>query len=90
MGKEAQRADAVIDGDEDHAVSRELLAVEFLFRAAAVQERAAVHPEKYGQLIPRLRVGRRPDVQIEAVLAALDLLFGVEFLRVEALARQVG
>ena len=64
MCEKAERADAVVDCDEDHAVSRKLLAVKLLFRTAAVQKRAAVHPEEHGQLIPRLRARRRPDIEV--------------------------
>ena len=69
--KEAECADTVVDGDEHYAVFRKLLAVELLFRAAAVHERTAVNPEEHGQLIARLRRCRRPDVQIQAVFALL-------------------
>ena len=71
MHKEAECADTVVDGDEHHAVFRKLLAVELLFRAAAMRERTAVNPEEHGQLIARLRRCRRPDVQIQAVFALL-------------------
>ena len=66
--EEAERAEAVVQRDDDGAFAREAVARVARLGARAAGEAAAVQPDHDGPAVVR-RVGRRPDVQIEAVLA---------------------
>ena len=68
MREKAQRAEAVVDRDEDLALLDERNALIQRLVAEAALEAAAVDPEMHRQVLAR-RVRRRPDVQVQAVLA---------------------
>jgi len=68
MGKEAEAAKAIIDGDENDAPPGESGSVIDRRRTRSCDQGAAMYPEHDRQL--RLGVGRgRPDVEVEAILA---------------------
>lgn len=60
----------MVGRDDDYALAREHLAVLARFRGRAGLKAAAVDPEHHGQHLVGLG-GRRPDVEVEAVLAHL-------------------
>ena len=69
MREEAEDAEPVAHRDDDDAALRHALAVVARLRAIAGDEAAAVVVDEHRQTRARPRVGRRPDVEIEAVLA---------------------
>ncbi len=70
MRQEAEGADAVVEGDDDHALLGQGVAVADRHVAAAFVVGAAIDPEHHRKLLAGL--GRRgPDVQVEAVLRHL-------------------
>ncbi len=73
--QEAERPDAVGHRDEHHAALGEVGAVIELVGGGAGVEAAAIDPHDHRQLV-RGRLGRGPDVEIEAVLAIGDALAG--------------
>ena len=72
MREKAERVEAMVERDHDDAARGELRAVVARLRSRADREPAAVNPDHHRQRrVARLR--RRPDVEIEAILAdALD------------------
>ena len=69
MGEEAERAHAVVEGDEDDVLRRPLLAVELRLGAPAFAHAAAEHPHGHRELLLRLAGRLGPYVQIQTVLA---------------------
>ena len=69
MGEEAERAHAVVEGNEDDVLRRPLLAVELRLGAPAFAHAAAEHPHGHRELLLRLAGRLGPYVQIQAVLA---------------------
>ena len=69
MREEAEAAEAIVQADHHHAVAREGRAGIDRRRTAAVDEAAAMEPDHHRPLL--LRLGRPPDVEIEAVLRGL-------------------
>ena len=69
MGQEAENAEAVVEGHEDHVLGTPLLGVELRLGAPALAIAATVDPEGHGELLAGLAGSLGPDVQIEAVLA---------------------
>src|SRR6202012_2652228 len=74
-GQEAERPDAVGDRHEHNALPGEDGAVVELIGGGARVEAAAVDPDDHQQLVAG-RLGRGPDVEVEAVLAVGDALAG--------------
>src|SRR6185436_18939456 len=72
--EEPERAEAVVDRDDDRTLGGEVLAVVPGEAAGAAGEAAAVDPQHHGPLVVRIRAG--PDIQIEAVFAASRLTRG--------------
>lgn len=68
MGQEAQRAEPVGHGHHQHATARQRIAVVQRHAGRTVVVAAAVDPDDHRQR-PARPLGRRPDVQVEAVLA---------------------
>ena len=66
VGEIAERAEAVVDGDQHHAALRQPRPVVGDVGAVADGQPAAVDPNQHGGAVVRPR--RRPDVQVEAVL----------------------
>ena len=79
MRKEAEQPKPVVDGNQHHALARQRLAIVERRTAAAGNEGAAVDPHHHRRLGIH-RAARRPDVQVQAVLADRN-----RPLRVEAL-----
>ena len=69
MGEEAERAHAVVEGNEDDVLRRPLLAVELRLGAPAFPHTATEHPHGHRKLLLRLAGRLGPYVQIQAVLA---------------------
>ena len=69
MGQEAEDAEPVVAGNQHAAVRGPLLTVHLGLKAPACAVAAAVDPEGDGQLFRGLSGSRRPDIEIEAVLA---------------------
>ena len=69
MGEEAERAHAVVEGNEDDVLRRPLLAVELRLGAPAFPHAAAEHPHGHRELLLRLAGRLGPYVQVQAVLA---------------------
>ncbi len=65
----AERADPVVEADEDHAFLGDVFAAVHRHPAGAEREAAAVDPDDHGQAGAEFGVAARPDVQIQAVLA---------------------
>ena len=68
VGHEAERSEPIVEGDEQHAVPRQVAVHEHRVAASALLERAAVKPDQDRPA----RIGRRcraPDVEVEAVFA---------------------
>src|SRR5512138_1473343 len=72
MREEAERAQAVVEGDDDRTFGREVLAVIPGHAARATGEAAAVDPHHHRSLVDR-GPGARPDVEVEAVFATCRL-----------------
>jgi len=70
LGKrqEPKRSQAIVDGDDHGALASELVAQLIRIGAGAVLETPSIDPEHHRQVLTR-RFLRRPDVQIQAVLA---------------------
>ena len=68
MGEEAERAEAVVQRDDDGAFACQAIAGIARLGARAAEEAAAVQPDHDGPAVVG-RFGRRPDIQVEAVLA---------------------
>src|SRR5215204_3252827 len=66
--EEPERAEPVVEGDDDRALRGEILAVVPLQAAGAAGEPAAVDPQHHRTPIA-LTIGAGPDVEREAVLA---------------------
>jgi hypothetical protein len=66
--QKAQDAQAVIDGHHDHALAGQIFAVVSNPAAGTVHKSTAVDPDHDGKTIIG-RFGRRPDIQIQAILA---------------------
>ena len=69
MGEEAERAHAVVEGNEDDVLRRPLLAVELRLGTPAFAHAAAEHPHGHRKLLLRLAGRLGPYVQVQAVLA---------------------
>ena len=69
MREEAQRADAVVEIDEDDALFGEVFAAVHRHPAGAEGEAAAVDVDDHRQLCSGLRGPARPHVEVEAILA---------------------
>ena len=67
--EKSEDAEAIVDGDEDHAFERKEVAVVARLIAAAAGVAAAVNPEHDGQLALVGCVGGRVNVQEEAIFA---------------------
>src|ERR1700677_2320226 len=70
MGKEAQRVEPMIDGDDDDAPRRKTRAVIARLRAGARDKAAAVNPNHRWQARACPRSRRRPNVEIEAIFGS--------------------
>ena len=68
MGEEAQRIEPMVDGDDDNAARGKTRAVVARFGAGADDKAAAVNPDHHRQARFCPRSGRRPDVEMEAIL----------------------
>ena len=66
--EETQLPDAVGDADQHHALPGQLLPAVVRFGSGAGAESAAVDPNQHGDVVAR-GFRRRPDVQVQAVLA---------------------
>ena len=69
MREEAERAEAVVDRDDHHAIRRELGAV--VVAGAVLLEAAAVDPHQDGAPAKAATRRGRVDVEVQAVLAEL-------------------
>ena len=86
MREEAERPHAVVDADEHDTLAREVLAVVDRAGGGAEGEAAAVDPDEHRNAVAR-RPGRRPDVEVEAVLAHVPLAVPLVGIRPELLGR---
>src|SRR5215471_331272 len=68
MREEPKNPEAVIVGDENHALLRERLSVVARFGAGATRKPSAITPHDHRQTVVG-RFGRRPNVDMEAILA---------------------
>src|SRR5579872_5528555 len=68
MRQKAEQPDTIIEGDDHHALSGELLALIGRVIAAAALKAAAMNPDQHRQPRAGRGVGR-PHIQIEAILA---------------------
>ena len=68
MGKEAQRIEPMVKSDDDDATRGETRAVVARFGAGACDKSAPVNPDHRRQPGAIAWRGRRPDVEIEAIL----------------------
>ena len=73
--QESELPDAVGDADQHHALLGQLLPAVVRLGGGARVESAAVDPDEHGDAVAR-RLRRRPDVQIQAVLARSGPLTG--------------
>ena len=83
MREIAEHAEAIVDRDDDHAALGEARAVVQRLAAGARDERAAVDPDEHRRLA---RLGGRPDVERQAVLAHRRQIPGVDAARPAAWA----
>ena len=70
MCKEAEYAEPVIHRHDNHAMARQALAIEYRFRTGAGEIASAMNPNHH-RLSRFSRPLRRPDIQIETVLATV-------------------
>ena len=77
IGEKTQRAKTIVDRDDHYALPGEIPAVVRGDRGGSFAVSASVNPEHHRQFF-RARGGRRPDVQVQAVLA--DVILDHEFL----------
>ena len=68
MGEEAQRIEPMVDGDDDNAARGKTRAVVARLGAGADDEAAAVNPDHHRQARAIAWSGRRPNVQMQAIL----------------------
>ena len=68
MSEKAQRIETMVDGDDDNAPRGKTCAVVARFGARADDKAAAVNPRHHRQARFCPRRGRRPDVEMEAIL----------------------
>ena len=68
MGEEAQRIEPMIDGDDDNAARGETRAVVARLGAGADDEAAAMNPDHHRQARAVAWSGRRPNVEMKAIL----------------------
>ena len=78
MDQEPEDPEPIVDSDQDDALFGPGLAVEFGLIAPAAGIGSAVDPHGHRQFLLRFARGRRPDVQVQAVLAEFRVL-PVEF-----------
>ena len=86
MREEAERVEAMVDGDDDDPLRRQPAAVVTRLRAGTDDEAAAVDPEQHRQVSRLARRGRSPDVEIEAILGNAGYA-GVDVVEDDALQR---
>ena len=68
MGEKAQRIEPMVEGHDEDAARGEMRAVIARLGAGADDKPAAVNPDHRRQPRAIVRGGRRPDVEIEAIL----------------------
>ena len=68
-GQKPEHAEPVVDGDQDDALERQEVAIVARLGTCSAGESAAVNPEHHRQLALVGCVGRRVDVEKEAILA---------------------
>ena len=78
MHQEAERAHAIVDGHDHDAALGHFRAVVQAVAARTAAERAAVNPEEHRRLV---RLGGRPDVERQAVLAGRRQLPEIDAVR---------
>lgn len=83
MGEEAEYVQAIVDRDDHHSLRGQMGAVIFRLRCGAEIVAAAVDPDHHRQPVRR-RFRRRPDVQVETVLAH-PIVEGIEIAETIAL-----
>jgi len=84
MAQEAEHVQPVVDRDDDDAPAGDALAVELHLGRVSDLEPAAEKPDEHRKLLVRA-FRRRPDVQVEAILAHRDVRIDSPFPRVNVL-----
>ena len=85
VGEEAEDAQAVVDGDENHTPFSPGITVHRNLMAITVEIGPAMYPESHRQFARRISDGICwcPNVQIQTVLALHGVLLPIEFITVE-------
>ena len=86
VGKEAEDAQTIVDGDENHTPLSPCITVHRNLMAIAVEIGPAMYPECHRQFARWISDGicRCPDVQIQTVLTLHGVLLPIELIAVES------
>ena len=85
MAQESEDAQAVVDGNQDYTSLGPFVSVHGYFIAVAVHIGTAVDPQGHGKFgVLAQRLGRSPDVQIQAVFAFFGRAHPVKLISVKS------